>query len=124
MTIRQWHLTGGRHADSGTGSLTAERPVAALAEPLVEAPAAARAGRRLGVIGLALVLIAAMDSIRNLPTTATFGWSAIFFYAIAVLTYLIPVALCSAELATTVGGGMYRWVREAFGSRWGFLAVW
>ncbi len=65
-----------------------------------------------------------MDSIRNLPTTATFGWSAIFFYAIAVLTYLIPVALCSAELATTVGGGMYRWVREAFGSRWGFLAVW
>ena len=36
----------------------------------------------------------------------------------------MPVALCSAELATTVGGGMYRWVREAFGSRWGFLAVW
>ena len=34
------------------------------------------------------------------------------------------MALCSAELATTVGGGMYRWVREAFGSRWGFLAVW
>jgi glutamate:GABA antiporter len=76
------------------------------------------------VIGLALVLIAAMDSIRNLPTTATFGWSAIFFYVIAVVIYLVPVALCSAELATTVGGGMYRWVREAFGSRWGFLAVW
>ena len=76
------------------------------------------------MIGLALVLIAAMDSIRNLPATATFGWSAIFFYVIAVVTYLVPVALCSAELATTVGGGMYRWVREAFGSRWGFLAVW
>ena len=74
--------------------------------------------------GLALVLISAMDSIRNLPATATFGWSAIFFYAIAVAAYLVPVALCSAELATTVGGGMYRWVREAFGSRWGFLAVW
>ena len=65
-----------------------------------------------------------MDSIRNLPTTATFGWAAIFFYGAAVLTYLVPVALCSAELATTVGGGIYRWVREAFGSRWGFLAVW
>src|SRR5215469_9822499 len=80
--------------------------------------------RRLGMVGLALVLISAMDSIRNLPTTATFGLSAIFFYAIAVVTYLVPVALCSAELATTVGGGMYRWGREAFGSRWGFLAVW
>ena len=76
------------------------------------------------MVGLALVLISAMDSIRNLPTTATFGWSAIFFYSIAVLTYLVPVALCSAELATMVGGGVYRWVREAFGSRWGFLAVW
>jgi amino acid transporter len=80
--------------------------------------------RRLGVAGLALVLISAMDSIRNLPATAIFGWSAIFFYVIAVVTYLVPVALCSAELATTVGGGMYRWVREAFGPRWGLLAVW
>ena len=97
---------------------------------MIEPVTQARAGRsgararRLGVAGLALVLISAMDSIRNLPATATFGWSAIFFYALAVAAYLVPVALCSAELATTVGGGMYRWVREAFGSRWGFLAVW
>jgi glutamate:GABA antiporter len=116
MTIR---MHRGDHLDGGP-----DRPVAALAEPVGEVPAGTRAGRRLGVLGLALVLIAAMDSIRNLPTTATFGWAAIFFYAIAVLTYLIPVGLCSAELATTVGGGMYRWVRESFGSRWGFLAVW
>ncbi len=95
-------------------------------EPVTQAPAGRSGGRarRLGVAGLALVLISAMDSIRNLPATATFGWSAIFFYALAVAAYLVPVALCSAELATTVGGGMYRWVREAFGSRWGFLAVW
>jgi glutamate:GABA antiporter len=95
------------------------------ASDLLAEPSAGRSGaRRLGVIGLALVLISAMDSIRNLPTTATFGWAAIFFYGAAVVCYLVPVALCSAELATTVGGGMYRWVREAFGSRWGFLAVW
>ena len=94
-----------------------------LADPEAGAPGGTGA-RRLGVIGLALVLISAMDSIRNLPTTATFGWAAIFFYGAAVLCYLVPVALCSAELATTVGGGIYRWVREAFGSRWGFLAVW
>ena len=123
MTIRQWHLTRGDHVDGGTGVLAKDRP-AAPAGLVGEVPAGRSGARRLGVIGLALVLIAAMDSIRNLPATATFGWSAIFFYGIAVLTYLVPVALCSAELATTVGGGMYRWVREAFGSRWGFLAVW
>jgi amino acid transporter len=67
-----------------------------------------------------------MDSIRSLPTTATFGWSAILLYAVAVLTYLVPVAFTSAELATAWpgDGGVYTWVKEAFGSRWGFLAVW
>jgi glutamate:GABA antiporter len=131
MTLRQWHLNHGNHVEGATDTLTMERPVTAPAKPVPlaglgddAAPAGRSGARRLGVIGLALVLIAAMDSIRNLPTTATFGWSAIFFYVIAVVTYLVPVALCSAELATTVGGGMYRWVREAFGSRWGFLAVW
>jgi glutamate:GABA antiporter len=123
MTIQQRPLTHGDHVGGGTGMLTKDRP-AGPAGLAGEVPAGRSGARRLGVIGLALVLIAAMDSIRNLPATATFGWSAIFFYAIAVLTYLVPVALCSAELATTVGGGMYRWVREAFGSRWGFLAVW
>jgi glutamate:GABA antiporter len=124
MTIRQWHLTHGHHADGGTGTLVKERPATTSAEPAAKTHAGGFSTRRLGVIGLALVLIAAMDSIRNLPTTAIFGWSAIFFYVLAVVLYLVPVALCSAELATTVGGGMYRWVREAFGSRWGFLAVW
>ena len=124
MTIRHWHLTEGRHLDGGPGTLVRERPATAPAEPAGAARAGGSAARRLGVIGLALVLIAAMDSIRGLPTTATFGWSAIFFYTIAVLAYLVPVALCSAELATTAGGGIYRWVREALGSRWGFLAVW
>jgi glutamate:GABA antiporter len=124
MTIRQFHLTRGHHVDGGTGTLASPGPGATPAKPGAGASAGGINVRRLGVIGLALVLISAMDSIRNLPTTATFGWSAIFFYAIAVVTYLVPVALCSAELATTVGGGMYRWVREAFGSRWGLLAVW
>ncbi len=86
----------------------------------------ARATRPLGILGLALVIISAMDSIRNLPTTATFGWACVFFYFLAVIAYLVPVAFTSAELATTFpgDGGVYTWVKEAFGERWGFLAVW
>ncbi len=94
----------------------------------VASPISARtqAPRTLGVIGLALILLSAMDSIRNLPSTATFGWACIFFYLLAVVTYLIPVAFTSAELATAwpEEGGIYAWVREAYGSKWGFLAVW
>ncbi len=85
-----------------------------------------KVGRSLGVIGLGLVILSATDSIRNLPTTATFGWAAIFMYGIAVIAFLIPVAFTSAELATAWpgDGGVYSWVTEAFGSKWGFLAVW
>ena len=46
---------------------------------------------------------------------------------IAGLFFLIPSALISAELASQAAdgeGGIYRWVTQAFGSRWGFLAVW
>ena len=119
MTIRHWHLTEGEHHDGVPIGSATDAGVAGS-----QGRSGARNARRLGVVGLALVLISAMDSIRNLPTTATFGWSAIFFYIIAILTFLVPVAFCSAELATTVGGGVYRWVRASFGSRWGFLAVW
>jgi hypothetical protein len=72
MTLRHWHLTGGRHADGGPGRPDGQGSAGSPARPT---GAGGSAGRRLGVIGLALVLIAAMDSIRNLPTTATFGWS-------------------------------------------------
>jgi amino acid transporter len=94
--------------------------------PAASGPVASGGVRTLGLLGLALVIISAMDSIRNLPTTATFGWSCIFFYGIAIVAYLIPVAFTSAELATTFpsDGGVYTWVREAFGRKWGFLAVW
>jgi amino acid transporter len=109
-------LRGARRDITGEGDLPAG-PGESLAKG---------AGHTLGVVGLALVLLSAMDSIRNLPSTATFGWACIFFYVLAVVTYLIPVAFTSAELATTWPdeGGIYAWVREAFGSRWGFLAVW
>ncbi len=110
------HLRGARRDITGEGDQPAG-PGESLAKG---------AGRTLGVVGLALVLLSAMDSIRNLPSSATFGWACIFFYVVAVVTYLIPVAFTSAELATTwpEEGGIYAWVREAFGSKWGFLAVW
>lgn len=44
----------------------------------------------------------------------------------AAIIFLIPVSLASAELATgwPEGGGVYRWVKEAFGNKAGFVAIW
>jgi len=84
-------------------------------------------GRKvLGTFTLAMIAVAAIISLRNLPLTANYGLGSIFFYVVAVITFLIPTALVAAELATTwpETGGLYAWVREAFGPRYGFLATW
>jgi putative glutamate/gamma-aminobutyrate antiporter len=82
--------------------------------------------RILGVFSLTMINVAAIMSLRNFPLMASVGWASIFFYVIAGLGFFVPAALVSAELATgwPSRGGVYTWVKEAFGERWGFVAVW
>ncbi|MBI5273471.1 MAG: amino acid permease [Chlamydiales bacterium] len=70
--------------------------------------------------------ISIMASLRNLPLVAEFGYGALFYFFMAGIFFLIPCALVSAELATgwPKSGGVYIWVREAFGDNWGFFAIW
>lgn len=84
-------------------------------------------GRRvISIFVLAMLNVAIMASLRNLPLVASYGLSAVFFFALVAILFLIPSALVSAELATgwPKEGGVYIWVREALGDRWGFFAIW
>jgi putative glutamate/gamma-aminobutyrate antiporter len=82
--------------------------------------------RFLGVFLLAMLNLSIMASLRNLPIVAKYGFGSAFFYLLVALVFLFPAALVSAELATGWArtGGIYIWVREAFGPGWGFFAVW
>jgi len=73
-----------------------------------------------------MLITASIDSIRNLPATALFGSALIFFFVFASIVFLIPAALVSAELSTTwtKEGGIYHWVRKAFGEKVAFMAIW
>lgn len=80
---------------------------------------------KLSTFALTLLITGAIDSIRNLPASAMFGSSLIFFFIFAAVVFLIPTALVSAEMAANIDeGGIYQWARLAFGERAGFLAVW
>ena len=81
--------------------------------------------RTLNVFVLAMLSLAVVISLRNLPLTAEYGLSSIFFYLIAAVCFMLPYALVSAELASgwPKAGGVYIWVREALGDRWGFFAI-
>ncbi len=80
----------------------------------------------LSIFSLTMITVGSVDSIRNLPATALFGSQLVAFFILGALFFLIPTALVSAELASgwAQQGGVYIWVREAFGKRVGFLAIW
>lgn len=80
----------------------------------------------LSVFVLAMLITGAIDSVRNLPATALFGSSLIFFFIFSAIVFLIPAALISAELSSTwtERGGIFHWVKLAFGEKTAFLAVW
>jgi glutamate:GABA antiporter len=105
---------------------TAGAPASSAAGAAASAKAApAIPVKALGVFALAMINVAAVLSLRNYPSMAEYGWSSVGWYILGTITFLIPVSLVGAELATgwPKGGGIYAWVREAFGDRIGFIAV-
>jgi glutamate:GABA antiporter len=82
--------------------------------------------RVLSIFVLAMLNVSVMASLRNLPLVAEYGLGAVFYFLMVALFFLVPCALISAELSTgwPKTGGVYIWVKEALGERWGFLAVW
>ncbi len=81
---------------------------------------------KISLFSLVMLIVAAVDSIRTLPTTAYFGSSLVFYYLLASALFLFPVSLISAEFSSRFPdeGGVFHWVRRAFGDRVGVLAVW
>lgn len=82
--------------------------------------------RTIAVFTLAMINVAAIGSVKNWPVTAEYGFSSIFYLILAAIIFFIPVSLVAAELATgwPKSGGVFVWVKEAFGHRTGFLAIW
>ena len=82
--------------------------------------------KTLSVFSLVMINVIAIDSVRTLPMGAEYGFALVFYYLLAALVFFLPVALVSAELATgwPENGGLYIWVREAFGKKLGFITIW
>lgn len=79
----------------------------------------------LTMIAMAIMIVTSILSLRGLPSEAKFGVQSIFYYIFAAIVFLVPFSLVCAELASTYtkSGGLFRWVSEAFGPRWGWTAM-
>jgi amino acid transporter len=81
--------------------------------------------KKISTLALTMLITGSIDSIRNLPATALFGTTLVFFFIFAAIFFLIPSALVSAELSANIGeGGVYQWTRRAFGEKTGFMIIW
>lgn len=81
---------------------------------------------KISLFTLIMISSALVISVRNFPTEAETGLHMIFFALVAAIGFFIPVALVSAELATLFPkkGGIFEWVKAAFGERFGFVSSW
>src|SRR5687767_4859264 len=82
--------------------------------------------KKLNLFALVMINVIAVDNLRSLTAGAEYGYALVFFYLLAAILFFIPTILVTAELATgwPTTGGVYVWVKEAFGEQWGFLTIW
>lgn len=82
--------------------------------------------KKVGLFVLITFIVGSIDSLRNMPSNAMFGVPLIFFFIVAAITFLLPIALISAELTSyhENENGIYQWIKEAFGNKVAFFGIW
>lgn len=82
--------------------------------------------KTLGVRDVALMVVIAVVSLRWIPRAARAGWPSVSLWCLAGLCFFLPLAAVVVELSARYPeqGGLYVWVREAFGSRHAFFCGW
>lgn len=82
--------------------------------------------RVLGFRDLVMFYVVTTLSLRWIPVAASSGPSSIAIWLIGLFTIFIPLALCVMELSSRYPqeGGMYLWIKRAFGDGPAFLTGW
>lgn len=82
--------------------------------------------RTLTFFGFFAITASMVMTVYEYPSFASSGFHLVFFLIIGGILWFLPVALCAAEMATVKGwesGGIFAWVGNTLGRRWGFAAL-
>ncbi len=82
--------------------------------------------RTMRAADMTLFTVSAILLLDTLAASAAIGVSSLFWWGLMGLIFFVPYGLISAELGTSYPeqGGLYAWIRDSFGSRWGTRATW
>lgn len=73
---------------------------------------------------MSIMTVITIAGLRGLPAMAVMGWQSIILYLLPAAVFFVPTSLVAAELGATYKGGVYQWVKEGLGRRFGFIAIW
>jgi amino acid transporter len=82
--------------------------------------------RSLRFFDLVFYTLAMTLAIRWIPVAAAAGPGSLFLWVLALIGFMAPLCLGTAELTTRFegDGGLYAWTRRTFGPFWGYLCGW
>ncbi len=80
----------------------------------------------LGVRDMVLFSVSAILLLDTLAAGASIGVQSIFWWVVLGVVFFVPYALICSEMGTAYPeqGGIYAWVRDAFGGRWASRVTW
>lgn len=75
---------------------------------------------------MVLFTVSAILLLDTLTAAASVGAPSLFWWLLLGLVFFVPFALICAEMgcAYPEQGGIYAWIRDAYGGRWGARATW
>jgi glutamate:GABA antiporter len=85
-----------------------------------------RPKKTFGLLSMVLFSVSAVLVGDTVASSAAMGVSGLTFWVVLGVLFFLPYGLVTAELgaAWPDEGGIYVWVREAFGPVWGTMAAW
>ncbi|MFT9098813.1 APC family permease [Liquorilactobacillus sp.] len=83
-------------------------------------------GKKFRLFDAVLMAVVVVLVVESVAPAAAIGPSQFFWWGVFLFLFFLPYGLISAELGTAYDddGGIYDWVRRAFGKRWGGRAAW
>lgn len=83
-------------------------------------------GKKFSLIDVVLSVICVVFTIEAAAPASAMGNVQFFWWGFLIITFLLPYGLVVAELGTAYDscGGLYDWVREGLGDKWGARCSW
>ena len=82
--------------------------------------------KKFSFLSVILSVICVVFVAEAAAPAAAIGNQQFFWWIFLIITFLLPYGMVVAELGTTYegDGGLYDWVRDAFGDKWGSRVAW